>query len=264
MAPPTHVVRVRNDDTRPFVKSYDGTEYRIEPNREVLVPWEAMRSWFGNPNARDVPNGPEHRRKEVERLKVKWGVHSHPFYTEHTHHTDVNLDSSSTPREYIVGHDRNRNRYMHPNLPRVSVFDAATGDRVFTVLDDPDGEFTSEHVAPGSTSTEQSQQELLTRMKAEIDRLETQIALSQQNPQLAAQLDPSGPGDTPAPTEVTEPDLPDLDATVDDLDTFLGTSDGDEPEVDESGAKPDTPSSTPRKKAAAGGRVKAAKARKET
>ena len=43
-------VKVKNGSSLPFVDSFDGVDYVIEPGETASVPQEAAQLWLGNPN----------------------------------------------------------------------------------------------------------------------------------------------------------------------------------------------------------------------
>lgn len=111
--PPTNpqnaMVRIHNVGPKPFRQKYDGAKYELMPGNDTFIPWDAMCLWFGHPEAIDIPGDKRRRYRsdEVARLRVKYGVYEH------------------------------HNKWDQAT-PNIEVFTIA-GDRIVTVLDDPEG-----------------------------------------------------------------------------------------------------------------------------
>lgn len=78
---PVRIVYSTDDpDAQPFKMTYARRDYYAVPNdpRGVMVPYLLMCMYMGDPRAFDVPGDKmelKHRRKELERLRVHWGVY---------------------------------------------------------------------------------------------------------------------------------------------------------------------------------------------
>lgn len=59
-------VKVKNGSSLPFVDTFDGVDYVIEPGETASVPQEAAHLWLGNPN-RD-------KTKEFKRTRRRKGA----------------------------------------------------------------------------------------------------------------------------------------------------------------------------------------------
>lgn len=173
------IVRIRNDGERDFKSQYDSLEYVIKPGQDLIVQWEAMCLWFGNPDAADIDDRRRFRTDEFRRLTVKYGVYE-------KHHMIDEL------------------------FPKVSVFDLTTGTRLITVCEDPEGK----HLTPEVQMA--SQNEML---KAQMEQMQAQMAMlmqqmAQANPNMIVSAEAPGEGPaTSAPGDgdtITKSDAPEL------------------------------------------------------
>ena len=178
--PEQTIVRVKNlDARRPFVDDYANQRYVIEPGAETIVPYFAMVYWLGDPRAIDVGDRNaqphlQHRTMEIDRLSTKYGTYGDSWY----------------PQEWEINED-NSDKYpssRHRNLPKLEVT-SMTGERLFTVIDDPEGT----HLSPATqTVTEQANTAAaIAQMQAQITALTNQLALA--DPAAAAALMPFTP-----------------------------------------------------------------------
>lgn len=257
----------------------DGTDHLLDftygkvryviPNDDVprAVPVEAVRMIAGDWTKVDGPKDPA-RERERKRLNLLYGMFNAPFYSRTPLRTAGIVEAGEPTDEYVptpaeslakqVDADRT---YMHPNLPHVEVVDISTQERIFTVIDDPTGDYLT-----GRSATQASMDRAGEKNANDaIKRLERQVAdlitvVSQTNPQKAAILadqhgikdrsnfaNPSAaaaagldaglddtPGSDPAALDVVAA----MDVMNDEL-GYAGTDDSDD----------DTPPATPRKKA---------------
>lgn len=99
------IVSMKNVGDETFRHEYELDFYVIEPGETVVMPIGALNCWFGDPY---LTNGTKDqwRHKELERVRGRYGCYT-------------------SEQEYL--------------LPRFECFDATTGDRVLTVLEDPEG-----------------------------------------------------------------------------------------------------------------------------
>jgi hypothetical protein len=82
-----------------------------------------------------------YREKERARISAKYGVYHDPWWSDGPSTTTI-FDPFNSRREVGTGDDYDLHpsgRFRHPNLPDVEVYDVTTGQRIYTVLDDPDG-----------------------------------------------------------------------------------------------------------------------------
>lgn len=102
------VYRVLNVGDKPIDETYNNQPYHIPPGGDAFIPFGALDTWFGNPNA--VDGDEEHRRyrkMEWDRLRERAGAYSDDVLWEQ-------------------------------NKPKVEIYTSA-GERVTTVIDDPVG-----------------------------------------------------------------------------------------------------------------------------
>lgn len=240
------VTNIGDSVLRGPVMVYDRVEYRIEPGESKVMPYIAACMFFGDPRAINIGDpdqnrATQHRRHECERLSVLWGTYDTEWYSEvpiTTPGGDDELHMDSKKRSTgLVPYIAHRDLFMHPNLPRVEVVLADTGEKLTTVIEDPVGE----GLAPPDTS------------KLELQTLQTQYdALKQRLDSIAGQIQHTGPEFDPLDNiEVEEKELG-VDGGGDvGLDGNEGARVIDElvdPDVKDAPATSDTPASRARKK----------------
>lgn len=170
------MVRIRNDDDKVFQQKYAGQRYNLVPGAETFIPWDAACLWFGHPFAVDVPGDKRkrYRSDELRRLFVKYGVYER--------------------------HDEAGSKF-----PKVSVWDITNGERIITVVDDPEGR----ELNPAAISQADNE-----GLQAQLKAMQEQMAMVQA--QLAAQQANGGA----VPSDVTEqgnrPEITDDDRVIDD------------------------------------------------
>lgn len=146
------ILRVVNRMDKPFKVMYDSRETTLMPDKDAFLPFPCVALWFGDPRA-DVALGsvqdnrgirtyiPD-RETEIRRLRAKY-------------------DNQFGDETVIV------------KAPNVEVY-ALDGERVLTVLDDPQGE----HIRPASETVADRNDllSLLAQQQRQIDVL-TEMAL---------------------------------------------------------------------------------------
>ncbi len=144
MMGPNDVCRLKNAGSEPWLARYANQQYRIQPGGEGIAPFVAVCNWFGHPDAVDISPRDRYRTNERDRLRIKYGVYD---------------DDSK----------------WEAQTPSIEVF-TLDGERIITVLDDPDGV----NLSP-STSTlaekamlEQQMAEMQKQMKAMQTALDVQ------------------------------------------------------------------------------------------
>lgn len=156
---PTQTVRVRNIGSTPFVGKYDGATFRIVPGSEGFVPFAASCLWFGHPAAMDLDDRNRHRTAEVERLRVRYGVYEADKVKDVPGIKDVagHPDLGNTADAFLT------------LTPDVEVF-TVDGDRIITVIEDPDGN----HVTPEliTSATHQRDQLTIEEMRGRMAEME--------------------------------------------------------------------------------------------
>jgi hypothetical protein len=147
-------VRVRNEGETNFHQRYAGEMYDIPPSVDMIIPYDAMVLWLGNPELVDIDRKRRFRTNEYARLCVKYGVYE---------------------REVELG---------EKNFPKLKAFTLTDNQPIITVLDDPEGK----HITPElqTTAVNQRQSEQLALMAQEMDALRAQMAiLTQRNGAMA-------------------------------------------------------------------------------
>jgi hypothetical protein len=137
------IARVRNVGDETFRARYNNVWYEVHPEMEALVPWFAVCLWFGDPRSKNVgtKRSTMYRQKEIERISAKYGVYGDPWESPVPRITSM-VDPFNGRREISEGdpyEEKAPSLFRHPNLPEIEVFDVTTGQRIYTVLDDPQG-----------------------------------------------------------------------------------------------------------------------------
>lgn len=146
-------VRVRNVGDEPVKVQWDSRVYKVPVNGETFMPFEAAKLWFGDP--RSGGNVASHR--DVMGM-VSWI----PDRATEVRRLRALYDNQFGDERVIANH------------PHVEVY-TQQGDRVYTVLDDPDGERTSPAVQ--SIMDHASLLDQVRRQQATIDLLVQQAGI---------------------------------------------------------------------------------------
>lgn len=109
------LVAVKNTGEFMFIDSFNGQRYAIPAGEQIIVREEVVSTWMGWPGLQDDPAREISDRTQcAERLRLRYGWHSGMGFTE--------ADWED----------------MKPKLEAYTL----TGDRLWTVLDDPTGDHT--------------------------------------------------------------------------------------------------------------------------
>lgn len=191
-------VRIRNTDTEPFIGKYDGEYITVPAEGEKIVERDVMVVWMGDPAVENTDRYAE-RREVFNRLCAMY--HAREL-------TGNNLEL----------------------LPGLEAY-TEDGERIITVLDDPEGV----HLMPSAESDTD-----IGKLQRQIDRLTQRL-----NEKVAGLVD--APEDAPAEDEIgsrsagTEGAIA---AEIAELDGEL-TGDVDTDDDDELGIPEDTPTKVP-------------------
>lgn len=135
---------VTNRGDKPFSVTYAKRQYVI-PNDGTArpMPVEPLKMAVGNWDAKDTEYV-RYRSNEVRRLSMQYATYGAPWYSDDPGQMTAGIVEAGekihpySPSQRVDG----RRQFMHPNLPRLEVTDL-DGNRIFTVLDDPDLEIGS-------------------------------------------------------------------------------------------------------------------------
>lgn len=180
------IVMAVNEGEGAVTLMYDSRTYRLEPSKAVPMPFAAACLWFGDPRASEsvqslrdarglvafIPD----RDTEVRRLRAKY-------------------DNQMGDERVITG------------APSVSLYSIPENERIYTVLDDPDGDRVIE-----SSTTIQDQADLLAmvnRQQKQIELLTQAITSNQQTG-----FSPVAPGATESTEQGTESQQAQQDETT--------------------------------------------------
>lgn len=161
-----------NEGDAPVTLMYDSRTYRLEPGRGIPMPFAAVALWFGDPRANEsvqalrdqrglvafVPD----RETEVRRLRAKY--------------------------DNQLGDER-----KITNTPSVAIYSIPENERIYTVLDDPQGERVIE-----VSTTRQEQTDLLGMIARQQKQIELLMAAVTQNAGQNRGLTPTAPGSSGA------------------------------------------------------------------
>lgn len=232
----TEIVEVRNAGANPVVLKYGGNVYPINPGQRAAVPVQAVKRTVGDWTKVDDPDRNfMPRTRERDRLATLHGLCGDAFYSDDpiaTMSLAIEADGGN-PRVKPADYDPieavdGRRVYMHPNLPRLEVFDLATQERILTVLDDPDGDMAVGTAFHAVTRAGQD------ATKAQIEQLQAQVSmlvnqLAQTDPETARDI---AIASTPAPAAPAAPASTGPANSMDDMDVMnaeLGTTEPDTP-----------------------------------
>lgn len=121
MPSPRDSVRIVNNSDKPFRGVFEQRATVVRPGSVEFVPWAAACTWFGNPELRNTETSRQ-REAEFKHLLAKYGVY---------HHAEL----------------------APALLPKIEVTDLQ-GNRIYMVLDDPDGRLANAPDATDASSTE--------------------------------------------------------------------------------------------------------------
>jgi len=140
-------VRIRNLGKTPFKDKYANQPYVLPAGDVMIVPWDAVCLWFGNPEKQDLPAVSKYeRRDEYQRVLTRMGCYD---------------GDGSTASEKLKA-----------RLPRVKV-ETFDGEEIVMLINDPEGRFADRVIKTGGLdSTEALAKELesLKRAQAELLR----------------------------------------------------------------------------------------------
>lgn len=178
---PEDVVRLRNVGAEQWVGKYANQDYRMNPGQEAIVSFAAACLWFGHPDAVDVDDRNRYRTEEHERLRVRYGVYDSPI------------------------------EVWDANTPNIEVHDL-DGNRLITVVDDPEGK----HLNPAVSSQQEKtlMVEQMTRMQQQMKAMQAQMDQAERGDVAIANSgdvdEDESPfaGLTPSPTPVIGGDIP--------------------------------------------------------
>lgn len=108
MATSGDMMRVVNVGDKDFTDSWDGNKFSIPAGSEKFIPFDAIEVWLGHPDAMDTSENNRVRLAEYTRLRVRYGAYEFD--------------------------DR-----WEENKPHLEVY-TLDGERITTVIDDPEGE----------------------------------------------------------------------------------------------------------------------------
>lgn len=161
-------VRLTNRDSKPFSFMLNNEKRVIAPDADTMVPWNVACSLFGNPGVLDVH--PQNARAAL--YKKVCGFHG--FQNGFMNEEDW---------EQI--------------RPKIEVYDVETNERIFMVIEDPDG-MNRPDFGPAAASNVNE----LASLQSQVAALTSQIAKMTQA--MASQLPPTASGGSNSPTATAD------------------------------------------------------------
>lgn len=150
-------VRLVNRDNRPFDFHQSNKKRILQPGQEAMVPWDIATSLFGDPAAIDTTTD-QARTRVWKQSRGQFGYQS----------------GSMTMEEW------------EELRPKVEVYDVETGERIYMVIEDPEGNlYGPNRVMSNDTINAGALEAQLAHMQKQVDTL-TQLLLAQ-NAQTAPQ-----------------------------------------------------------------------------
>lgn len=207
----TEIVEVRNAGSKPVVLAYGGRRYPVNPEQRVAVPVQAVKRSVGDWERRDDPDSNYlPRTRERSRLSTLYGLCGDAFYSDDpiiTASLAIEADGGNMrvkPADYDpIDAIDGRRIYMHPNLPRLEVFDL-TGNRIITVLDDPDGDMaTGGAFHAVRRDGEAATKDQIASLQAQVSALVNQLAAT--DPEAARNIAVAANPTTPTPATPASP-----------------------------------------------------------
>ena len=224
---PDHIAcKIHNHGTTKLRLQWDGSWFEIAPGQDGHAPYNAICLWFGDPRAVDIgdPDNDrptQFRRAERERLSTFYGVYEDQWYSDTPLRsfgidtiTDFAAESTMTDaRRRPVGAvpyvEDSFHGYRHPHLPSVEVWRVDTNEKLWTVLEDPDGN----HNAPVDTTHVQNKalQAQIAAMEDQLSRMKSEMLY--RDPDAEIDLDSDEPTIAQPGTNdmVTQPEATALD-----------------------------------------------------
>jgi len=134
-------VRIVNVGDRPFDFHHNNVKKRIPPGLEMAVPWALATSLFGDPFAVNLPKKPD-RTDSIRRARMNFNY-------------ELGMESIES---------------FHARIPKFEVYDMETGQRIYMLLEDPEGEHRGDYVSPDYDSTDR-----VSILQAQVEMLMSQL-----------------------------------------------------------------------------------------
>ena len=188
------IVEVLNTGTTTHLLRYAGDVYPVNPGQRVPVPVTAVKRSVGDWERVDDPDSNHMpRTRERDRLITLYGLAGDAPYSDDPIVTlSLELEAQDgnkkvKPADYDpIDAIDGRKRFMHPNLPRLEVYDIR-GNRIITILDDPDGDLASGAAFRRLTkATDGPVEQQIAALQGQLNALTDQLA--QSNPAAARDL----------------------------------------------------------------------------
>ena len=188
----SEIIQIINRGDATFSFKYGGQPFTLPPDGVPrAIPVEAIKTVVGDWDARDRTHDMK-RMQWRKMLNVRYGLFNAPWYTDTPART-IGIEGMIPPEpveDYPVAPDalvEGRWKYMHPNLPRLEVRSFEDNSRIYTILDDPDGDLVNGQLQ--AQHDDASTEALLTALKRRDEQIDgLMLALAQTNPEVAAKI----------------------------------------------------------------------------
>lgn len=162
------MVRIRNLSTLPWTKEYHVDQITIPAQSEMIVPFEMMVYWLGNPSLVDASIRQKDRTREIRRIRALYGCYD----------DDAMWEQKRPPLEVY----------------------ALDGTRIYTVAEDPEGAHVTQ--ATTSVSLALTYEQTIAHLTSQVAAL-TELMQQQMQP-----IVPTAPVAAPAPAAMPQPPAP--------------------------------------------------------
>ena len=179
---PGDLLEVHNNEDYELKLTWDGRSFLVGPHRKRMVPFEQVVNHFGHPYA----GAEEHKVSDESGV---W----HVVPTREDERARVSLKGG-----WDIGSTRTGGLQVLVRPPNVEIFDQ-DGNRVWTVLEDPDGSHQGQ--GPAAVDPLGDNREQIARLTRQLKALEMQVEANSR--------------DLHVPDAAPAGDLPDLDVPVD-------------------------------------------------
>lgn len=179
------VIRLVNEGDTAFVDAYNSQPFTIPPHGNLFVDWDAMCLWLGHPEANDFDPRNRVRVAEYARLRCRYGVDARAL------------------QQTLDGVAFNDDDLFQQMRPKLSAYDASSGQQILTVADDPSGDSLSPSIEPSGNNMDAILARL-SAMEQESANLRAQLAANQRTEQALNDAQPipiDDSGMTPPPLQ---------------------------------------------------------------
>lgn len=119
------ILRLHNDSPVAFKDQYASMPYQCPPGESIIIPFDALCLWFGDPRLQDRPALVQFdRRDEYERIKTRLGIQVKEATGEQWAWPDVWFESLEGERVVTLIEDPEGSKQSFANVSRGNLTDA--------------------------------------------------------------------------------------------------------------------------------------------